>query len=131
MRKLPVIILVTCLTSPALSGDLIVDSATVGGGRIKIFYESATIPSQAVIEARAGVDHAHSSAQLYGVWAQDGTVFVRQTDNIDWLFEPNADVDGNGVVDEKDLHAIVNQWHQVDPTMTPTPWPVPTHTPVP
>lgn len=99
-----------------------------GGGRVQIYYEAGSISPKARIEARAGFE-PHSPLQVYGYWAGDGTVYIKQLVNIKNIFEPSADVNNDGMVDKTDLMALVNQWGNAEPTLSPTLTPTRPETP--
>lgn len=103
-----------------------------GGGRVKVYYESGIVSPSATIEARAGID-PHEPEEVFGYWAEDGTVYAKQVPSIENLLVPSGDVDNNGVVDRQDLFHVMSQWGDTEPSPTPTATPthVPTKTPTP
>lgn len=93
-----------------------------GGGRVKIYYETGNISPTAKLEARAGHD-PHTPQEVYGMWAEDGSVYMKQLNKVSTLFTPSADVNNDGLVDKQDLFFMMDQWGNAEPTLSPTPTP--------
>ncbi len=95
-----------------------------GGGRIKIFYEQGHIEPRAKFLVNPGEDAAWS--QL--IPAQPGTIWIEKVPSIDQLLHPSADFNNDGIVNADDALILIEQWHKIEPTLTPTLLPSPTQT---
>lgn len=97
-----------------------------GGGRIKIFYESGTIAQSAKFNVAPGRDTLFPPPEY--IPAQPGIIWIEKVPSVDQLLHPSADFNNDGVVDATDALFLIDQWHKVEPTLTPTLLPTPTLT---